>query len=528
MIATQTTGKSASALVRYLRDAKAGDLDEIRGQLIGGSLTAQTFPALLREIAAIGKLRPDLSGEDVVTHLMFSIPPGEHLNDRQWRRHARKTAQRLGFDNFAIIRHSDRPHEHVHLVLVGIQHNGARKRMPYRSFRVLEQLCREAEVEFGLKRLESPVSPADLQRNPYTRAKKSPARITRNERRMAERGADPEKKKITDTIDAAREKNHVGKSFFDFLKSNGVDVRLTRKQGRAAGIAYAIGDFRVRGSLLGTAYSGSNFFREFHLNEDSYGESRRMVGEGKSSERGLQRRNVEREGHEDGRGTCIHGGRDAMGSGPMGRPSRMGQVGQRRMGAGFAGSWKDELPPARGRALPAGAIGVERTLRRGGRDQTWFSFGGNWRGRPWADACRWFPVGPIDRPLDRRVRDILDRGALGDAFSNWRNGNTYAITGAMVWDRGSSLWNALPMASRGGGSCVRHILVVGTNELRILKNAVLETIREHLSFEGPAVNRPAMAIPDDRSVDLFSRAMAALSSPKALLAKDSGDFTPTA
>lgn len=137
MKAKITRGKSFRGLLNYL-------LDHDRGEIIGGNMSASDKIGLSLEFGSIKALRPDISRP--VWHCSLSLPPGDNLTASQWRGVAADFIREMGIgDNqYCIVRHQDKEHQHVHLVVNRINVDGgvwyAEKDVPKAI-----QICRELE-----------------------------------------------------------------------------------------------------------------------------------------------------------------------------------------------------------------------------------------------------------------------------------------------------------------------------------------------------------------------------------------------
>ncbi|OLS58812.1 relaxase/mobilization nuclease domain-containing protein [Pseudomonas putida] len=78
---------------------------------------------MIAEFDAVEKLRNNAIDSDRVVkpvwHAILALPPGEHLNDEQWREAIEMYLSDLGFDErnkWVAVLHGDTDHEHVHIV----------------------------------------------------------------------------------------------------------------------------------------------------------------------------------------------------------------------------------------------------------------------------------------------------------------------------------------------------------------------------------------------------------------------------
>ena len=117
MKAKITRGKSFRGLLNYL-------LDHDRGEVIGGNMSAVDKIGMSLEFGAVKALRPDISRP--VWHCSMSLPPGDNLTASHWQDVAADFVKRMGVgDNqYCIVRHQDKEHQHVHLVINRVNVDG--------------------------------------------------------------------------------------------------------------------------------------------------------------------------------------------------------------------------------------------------------------------------------------------------------------------------------------------------------------------------------------------------------------------
>ena len=117
MKAKITRGKSFRGLLNYL-------LDHDRGEVIGGNMSAADKIRLSLEFGSIRALRPDISRP--VWHCSLSLPPGDDLSTDHWQDVAADFLRKMGIggNQYCIVKHMDKEHKHVHLVVNRINING--------------------------------------------------------------------------------------------------------------------------------------------------------------------------------------------------------------------------------------------------------------------------------------------------------------------------------------------------------------------------------------------------------------------
>lgn len=246
-------------------------------EIVGGNMSGTNPRDLAREFAAVRELRPDV-GKPVV-HVSLSFDPGRdgHPGDRrltneELARISGEYLRRMGYDiarvQWVAVRHNDKGHEHVHLVLSRIRIDGTLVHQPW-EFLKSQRICRDLEKNprFGLR-------PVRAERDPGSRAP------TRGEDRMfRDRGILSQKERLKGLIRDAARGQPTMTEFLERLRASGVHVRPNlARTGHVSGISYRLGQVAVRGSHLGRAYSWEGLQRlqgVRHLPARDLGEVRR-------------------------------------------------------------------------------------------------------------------------------------------------------------------------------------------------------------------------------------------------------------
>lgn len=107
------------------------------------------------------------SVHQTVVHVSLAAAPGEHLSDDQWRAVAETYIARMGWGDHdhAVVRHTDTAHDHVHIIIARVGHDGqvADLHDDYpRQERVLDSI----ERDFGLTRTHEQLR-EQAERNPF-------------------------------------------------------------------------------------------------------------------------------------------------------------------------------------------------------------------------------------------------------------------------------------------------------------------------------------------------------------------------
>lgn len=81
--------------------------------------------------AIAGQMRANADQRNLkkpIMHVSLALKPGERASDEQWRTAAKAYLQKMGFDldksQYALYRHADRDHDHVHLIVNRVQLDG--------------------------------------------------------------------------------------------------------------------------------------------------------------------------------------------------------------------------------------------------------------------------------------------------------------------------------------------------------------------------------------------------------------------
>lgn len=249
MIAKITRGKGFRGALQYVLDV------EHRPEIIGGNMAGRDVGELAREFTHVRQLRPDV--EKPVVHVAIAFDPGapgrpgdRPLSNRELSRIAAEYLRRAGHDpervQWVAVRHSDRPHQHVHVILSRIRLDSTLAPQRWRDFARSKEICRELEQdpEYRLRgvRQTRPVG----ERAP-----------TRGEDRMLrDRGMLSEKEHLKRLIQEAARNRPTMTEFVERLRRRGAQIRPNiARTGYVSGISYRLDRIAVKGSHLGHDYS---------------------------------------------------------------------------------------------------------------------------------------------------------------------------------------------------------------------------------------------------------------------------------
>lgn len=240
MKAKISKGAGFRGVVNYL-------LDKERGTIIGGNMAATTQAGLSAEFGAVRCQRPDIAKP--VWHVSLSLPPGDNLSVEQWREVAADFLKKMDVkDNqYCIVRHRDKAHQHVHIVLNRVTTNGGvwyADRDVYRAIEATRQL--EAEKDYL-----RPTSDRD-----YTDKK---FRATKREDARRAKGQDIPRQQVHDAIrrviDNAPQKLTT-RDFIEKLRAEGIEARPNiASTGRVNGFSFSFGEHKYTGSKVGAKWA---------------------------------------------------------------------------------------------------------------------------------------------------------------------------------------------------------------------------------------------------------------------------------
>ncbi|WP_242062389.1 relaxase/mobilization nuclease domain-containing protein [Nostoc punctiforme] len=249
MIGNQTKGKSFRGLLDYLENKE-------QSFLIGGNMFGTNARELAREFRLSRQLNPE--ADKVVHHVSLSLSPGEKLDNDTWCEIADKYMNAMGYtaNQYAIYRHSDRNHDHIHICASRISLDDGKITRDSWEYVRSEKIIRQLELEYELQPTIS--SKEKLSRAPSIGQQQ---RVER-EQREYEQGLretvpqKPIKTQLIELIDRATVDKPTMPQLIERLQLLGVEVRhgLTRN-GKSKGISYSWNDQKFSGTSLGPAYT---------------------------------------------------------------------------------------------------------------------------------------------------------------------------------------------------------------------------------------------------------------------------------
>lgn len=165
MIGKVGTGKSFRGCLNYLfegrlQQTKAMQLQEMekkQAEVIAYNQCFGDKRQLILDFIEVSKLNPNVSKP--VFHLAVSFAPGDvsKLNLQDKIDMAEKLAEEFMFHNnqYVVIEHSDRQHQHLHIVANRIGYDG-KTASDSNSYKRMAEYCRKMEQEYKLAKVLSP------------------------------------------------------------------------------------------------------------------------------------------------------------------------------------------------------------------------------------------------------------------------------------------------------------------------------------------------------------------------------------
>lgn len=195
------------------------------------------------EFAVARRLNPQL--EKAVYHSSLSLPKDEHLDDETWNAIASDYLEGMEFvgSQYVVYRHSDRDHDHVHIVASRIRITDGTTVNDSWDYVRSEQLIRELETKYEL----TPTASSN---------QKLSRRQTSGEIKLIERtGSESVREKLQQIIDQETEKAIAMPELINRLKDRGVDAKVTvTRTGKIKGISYQLDGVATSGTHLGRGY----------------------------------------------------------------------------------------------------------------------------------------------------------------------------------------------------------------------------------------------------------------------------------
>lgn len=237
MIGKQIIGKNFTKLLNYLFSKEGASL-------IGSNMMGKTPQELAVEFRSFLHLNNRV--QKPVYHAALSIPKSEALSDAQWLDIGLDYLKGMGFDQnqFAIFRHTDCDHDHIHIaasrIKLNIKGNCVSDSWNYRRS---EKLIEQLEEKYGL----TPTVRS------WEKERRSPT--TGECRQLARTGETSAREQLQTVLDQATIDQPEMTVLVDRLTHQGISVRIKPTPRQELGISYKLGDVAFSGTHLGKSYT---------------------------------------------------------------------------------------------------------------------------------------------------------------------------------------------------------------------------------------------------------------------------------
>lgn len=207
-------------------------------------MVGETPQELTAEFQFSKQLNPRV--EKPVYHAVLSVPSGEYIPDAKWRAIALDYLEGMGFDKnlFAIIRHTDRDHDHIHIAATRIKldEKGTCVSDSWNYLRS-EKLIEQLEEKYNL-------TPSARS---FDKERRSPT--TGEHRRLARTGEISTREQLQTALDRATADSPAIALLIDRLSEQGINVKIEPTPTGELGISYKLGEIAFSGTHLGKAYT---------------------------------------------------------------------------------------------------------------------------------------------------------------------------------------------------------------------------------------------------------------------------------
>jgi hypothetical protein len=207
-------------------------------------MAGKTPRTLAAEFRLGRELNPNL--KRAVYHASLSLPKTESLDDERWRAIASDYLRGMGFEGstYVIYRHTDRSHDHIHLVACRIRVTDGSTVSDSWDYRRSEELIRSLEKQYQLEAV------------PSSRERETRAPTTGEWRRKERTSQVGVRTRLQTLIDKATQNRPTMPQFIHHLKEQGVDVRVGYTRAlQVKGISYSLDGIAFSGTHLGKAYT---------------------------------------------------------------------------------------------------------------------------------------------------------------------------------------------------------------------------------------------------------------------------------
>lgn len=145
MIQNIVTGSSFAGIVHYAQEKEGGET-------LDTNLASADWSGRAAEMDAVASM--NTRTKQPVCHVSLSAEPGEKPTDQQWITAAQTWRREMCFTDqhqFVLIKHTDRDHDHVHLIINRVPTSGGKAVSMSKNYERGEAACRTAEREAGMQ-----------------------------------------------------------------------------------------------------------------------------------------------------------------------------------------------------------------------------------------------------------------------------------------------------------------------------------------------------------------------------------------
>lgn len=285
-----TRGGGFGGVMDYLtKEKKPGDAPEDwkpsgprpGHTLIQGNMAGTTSRTTTKEFGISRALRPEC--KNPVWHTPLSLPAGEYLTEEQWHEAGRLLMSKVGMDpdlhQWTMVKHTDTPYEHAHLVASRIGLDGSIWHGKWEA-RTVHHATQEIEMEMGLVQTPGPGPKLPNETGPHVNVSKKERLI------WEQKGVEiPPKVAIAcsleDAIANSRGDLQVLKAE---MAADKIEVHINQaKTGRISGLAFTMtvaGEkCRYKASQIHKAYSWKQLEPRLNERKETHERERRQWGE---------------------------------------------------------------------------------------------------------------------------------------------------------------------------------------------------------------------------------------------------------
>lgn len=236
MIAKQVKGKSFIKLLKYLFGKEGA-------RQIGGNMDETTPRSLAAELLLSKRINPKVSR--TVYHASLSLPHNESLDDDTWHEIALKYLRAMGFtmNQYIVVRHTDRTHDHAHIVASRIRLDGTTVSDSW-DYPRSEAVIRKLEKEYNLQSVKQ------------SKKKEERSPTTGERRQLARTGEESVRVRLQYSLDKATHDHPTMPELIERAQQQGINVCVGyTRTGKVKGISYQLDGVAFSGTHLGKAYT---------------------------------------------------------------------------------------------------------------------------------------------------------------------------------------------------------------------------------------------------------------------------------